>query len=175
MRLTRRHLEYGAARNFFEVGHRRTAIEYAIAGVTKIYEANLSVLGHNPFNSEMEGTMREWVVETLLQGAYLREYHLWEKDCKAYFAIMAERNGETLSIRTEGLLNGIKHALVRFNVAMPPDILSTIEVMRDRVNVMKHDAGLELEHFITENHYKEAMNAVERFWEYLANCEQVRT
>ena len=95
-------MEYGAAHNFIQVGHRQTAIEYAIAGVTKICEGNISVLGDNPFNSEMEATMREWVVETLLQGAYLREYHLWEKDCKAYFAIMAERNGETLSIKTEG-------------------------------------------------------------------------
>ena len=56
---------------------------------------------------------------------------------------------------------------------MPPDILSAMEAMRDRVNVMKHDAGLELEHFITETHYKNAMNAIERFWECLANCEQV--
>jgi hypothetical protein len=86
---------------------------------------------------------------------------------------MAERNGETISIETQGLLTGIKNALIRFNVAMPLDILSTIESVRKRVNVMKHDAGLELEHFVTEHHYKEAVNAVERFWEYLADCEQV--
>jgi hypothetical protein len=173
MRLTHRYLEHGAAHNLIQVGHRQTAIQYAIAGITKIYEANLTLFGDNPLNSEMEGTMREWVVETLLQGAYLREYHLWEKDCKAYFAIMAERNGETISIETQGLLTGIKNALIRFNVAMPLDILSTIESVRKRVNVMKHDAGLELEHFVTEHHYKEAVNAVERFWEYLADCEQV--
>lgn len=173
MRLTRRFLEHGAAHNLIQVGHRLTAIEYAIAGITKIYEANLSLVGDNSLNSEMEGTMREWVVETLLQGAYLREHHLWEKDCKAYFAIMAERNGETILIKTKGLLKGVKNALIKFDVPMPLDILSTIESVRERVNVMKHDAGLELEHFVTEHHYKEAVNAVERFWAFLVDCEQV--
>jgi len=160
MRLTRRYLEHGAAHNFIQVGHRQTAIEYAIAGIAKIYEANLRPFGDNPVYSEMEETMREWVVEALLQGAYLRECHLWEKDCKAYFAIMAERNDETIVINTKGsqaFTDLIEDTLVRVDVAMPLDILGTIESARRRVNTMKQDAGLELDHFITEHHYNEAV------------------
>ncbi len=47
------------------------------------------------------------------------------------------------------------------------------ERTRDRVNIMKHDAGLELDHFITEEEYTEAINAIEEFWSYLATVEQV--
>ena len=51
--------------------------------------------------------------------------------------------------------------LGQFSVAMPPTVLEAIEQMRGLVNVMKHDAGLELEHFITEADYSEAIEALE--------------
>lgn len=160
MQLTKRYLESGATVNYIQVGHRRTAIEYTIAGIAKLHEANLDLLGHDPLTLEMEGTMRAWVVETLLQGAYLREYHLWEKDCKAYFAVMAERNGATLTMKTkhgQSFAQLVKDTLLVFGVAVPADILSAIDCMRDRVNIMKHDTGLELDHFIGEKDYADAV------------------
>ena len=45
---------------------------------------------------DLSKVMRDWVRETLLQGAYLREYHLWEKDCRAYFLAMAAQWGASL-------------------------------------------------------------------------------
>lgn len=101
MQLRKKFLETGAnaATNYVQVGHRRTAIEYALAGIKRHHDAVLEAFGHDPFSLEMEGTMRAWVAETLLQGAYLREYHLWEKDCKAYFPEMAQRNGDTLVMK----------------------------------------------------------------------------
>lgn len=175
MQLIKRFLESGAAVNYIQVSHRQTAIEYTIAGTAKILDANLDMLGRDPITSEMEGTMQAWVVETLLQGAYVREYHLWEKDCKAYFPAMAERNGVTMVIKAKGgqsFTELVKETLVAFDVALPNDILTAIEQMRQRVNTMKHEAGLELEHFVTESEYREAISAVEGFWEQLASRER---
>jgi hypothetical protein len=175
MQLTKPYLAPGAAVNYIQVGHRRTAIEYTIAGIAKIHDANLSLLGHDPLTLEMEGTMRDWVIETLLQGAYLREYHLWEKDCKAYFLSMAERNGASMTMRTKGgsFTELIRDTLSSFEVVIPDEILNPIEQMRQRVNIMKHDAGLELDHFTSEKDYEVAVTALEGFWEYLAGCERV--
>jgi hypothetical protein len=41
-------------------------------------------------SSEFSSIERDWVIETVYQGAYLRQYHLWEKDCKEYFLSQGE-------------------------------------------------------------------------------------
>jgi hypothetical protein len=174
MELRSKFLGSGAVVNFVQVGHRHTAIEYAVAAIK--HDSNLEVLGRDPLTSEMEGYMQAWVTETLFQGAYMREYHLWEKACKAYFPEMAQRNGNALTMETKRgrrFTDHVRDVLGLFGVAMPSDILDAIELMRDRVNVMKHDAGLELEHFITEADYIEAIKALEGFWNHLATAEKV--
>ncbi|MGY3342032.1 MULTISPECIES: hypothetical protein [unclassified Bradyrhizobium] len=176
MKLIRRHLEPGALVNYTQIGHRRAAIEYAIAGIQRIHEENLGLPGCDSFNEEMEGMMRDWVVETLLQGAYVREYHLWEKDCKAYFFLMARRNDQVLTMKPKGksFTEFIStEVLPAFDVAVPDGVLSAIERMRGQVNIMKHDEGLELDHFISEADYADAANALENFWGSLMNCEEV--
>jgi hypothetical protein len=177
MQLRRKFLEteVSAATNYLQVGHRRTAVEYGVAGMKKIHDLNLEMLGGDPFTVEMEGLMREWVTETLFQGAYTREYHLWKKDCKAYFPARVLRNGGALIMKTRGqsFTELVCEALGLFNVDMPSEILDTIERVRTRVNVMKHDAGLELEHFVTEADYVGALGALEGFWNVLAFAEVV--
>jgi hypothetical protein len=174
VKLKRRYLEPGAVVNYTQVGHHQTAVEYAVAGIHSLHDANVERLGGGPFNQEMEGTMKAWVIETLLQGAYLREYHLWEKDCKAYFATMAERNGQKLTVKKgHRFTDVIREVLSAFSVVVPNEALEAIDEMRVRVNVMKHDAGLELDHFIDEADYTRAITALETFWETLANCEEV--
>ena len=130
----------------------------------------------DPLAAEMEGSMRDWVIETLLQGAYLREYHLWEKDCKAYFTGMAQRNDAEISTKPKGgqsFVDLIGATLANFDVRMPVNILGAIERMRQRVNIMKHDAGLELNHFIGASDYADDIKALEGFWEHLAGCERI--
>lgn len=169
-------MESGAAVNCIQVSHRSDAVEYGIAGISRLRDANIDALGRDPLTLEMEGAMRDWVVETLLQGAYLREYHLWEKDCKAYFALMAERNGERLAMKVRGgrtFMDLAKETLADFGVTIPEETLAAIEAMRVRVNVMKHEAGLELEHFIDKKEYLDAVAALETFWAHLAGCEHV--
>lgn len=166
--------ETHAASNWGQLGHRRIAIDYAVAGIKRLHDANLEKFYNDPFSSEMEGMMRSWVIETLLQGAYLREYHLWEKDCKAYFVAMALRNSRMLTMKTKGgqsFTDLVRDVLGLFAVAMPSNVLDAVERMRDRVNHMKHSAGLELDHFITENDYMEAVEALECFWITLSDAE----
>jgi hypothetical protein len=74
MELRRKFNEFSAAaKNYIQVSHRRDAVEYTIAGIKKIHELNLELLGRDLVTLEMEDTMKDWVAETLFQGAYLRE------------------------------------------------------------------------------------------------------
>ncbi|ANW00102.1 hypothetical protein [Bradyrhizobium icense] len=174
MKLIRVHLEPGAMVNYIQIGHRRTAVEYAIAGIQKIHDANLDLLGRDPLSADMEGAMMAWVIESLLQGAYVREYHLWEKDCKAYFALIANRNNQLLTINQneKPFPNFVRKVLLAFDVTLPDTILSAIDHMRKQVNVMKHEEGLELDHFVSEADYKSALDALESFWNELMSREE---
>jgi hypothetical protein len=177
MQLRRKFLEteVSAATNYLQVGHRRTAVEYGVAGINKIHDLNLECLAVTRSLWKWKGLTRDLVTETLFQGAYMREYHLWEKDCKAYFPARVLRNGGALIMKTRGqsVTGLVCEALGLFNVDMPSEILDTIERVRTRVNVMKHDAGLELEHFVTEADYVGALGALEGFWNVLASAEVV--
>lgn len=176
MQLVKKHLEHGAVVNFVQIGHRHDAIDGVIAAIGTMYaDPPAAVQNPDPLTWD-QGIMKDWLIETLLQGAYMREYHLWEKDCKAYFPAMAKRNGEQLLMKSKDaqsftkLMNGI---LAAFGVTMPDTILNAIENMREQVNVMKHEAGLELDHFISKNDYAQAIVALEGFWNHLARCERV--
>jgi hypothetical protein len=173
MQLIKKYPEPGAVINFIQLSHRREAIDGVIAAIAKMYAAEAANADPLAWDA---GVMKDWLAETVLQGAYLREYHLWEKDCKAYFAAMAGRNGRELilkSKRGQTFAKVIEGTLVAFDVAMPVEIMSALEIMRQRVNVMKHDVGLELDHFVSDSDYADAINALERFWEFLAAREKV--
>lgn len=167
LRLVNPYLKPGAGVNLIQLMHRCGAIEHAFAALDHALQANLGRRKNDPIAVEMESTMRDWVAETLLQGAYLREYHLWEKDCRAYFAAMAAQNATTLALKPKGaetFIDAVRKALGPFDIQMPNDVFCAIERMREHVNVMKHEAGLEVDHFITEGAYIEAMQALENFW-----------
>ena len=89
---------------------------------------------------------------------------------------MAARNGAALPLKVrsgETFPDAVKDALAAFGVTIPEAVFSDIERMRERVNVMKHEAGLELDHFVTQSDYAEAMQALEYFWDNLASREQI--
>ena len=160
-----------ASTNWVQLGHRKTAIEYALAGIRQVGRANKRLFRRDKLFSDLEGVMQDWVAETLYQGAYLREYHLWEKDCKAYFAAMAVRNKDSWSAKVKGdtaFPGHIAATLLTYGVRLPEGVFAEIDTMRKRVNVMKHDSGLELEHFITKGDYQQAIGALKQFWELLA-------
>jgi hypothetical protein len=138
--------------------------------------AILKEWGENPVLSHMESAIKDWVLVTLIQGAYLREYHLWEKACKAYFISMGERNGATIDLRPrrhQPFPQMVRTAVEGFEVTIPPETFDAIETMRNCVNVMKHEDGLTNDHFISLADYEAAVSAIEGFWESLADQEHV--
>ncbi len=140
MELRRKFNESSAAAvNYIQVSHRRNAVEYTITGIKQIHEINLELLGRDPLTLEMEGVMQAWVTETLFQGVYMREYHLWEKDCKAYFPAMGLRNGGAVKLEPGPFTDRIRDILASFSVVLPTGIFDAIERMRRCVNVMKHE------------------------------------
>ena len=80
-----------------------------------------------------------------------------------------------MKTRGQSFTELVCEALGLFNVDMPSEILDTVERMRTRVNVMKRDAGLEPEHFVTEVDYVGALGALEGFWNVLASAEVTMT
>lgn len=157
-----------------QLHHRRTAIEYAVAGITRQHEANAAVFEDDALFGELEANMRDWVVETILQGAYLREYHLWEKDCKEYFREMARRNRANLKLKNrKGLsfADAVEAVIAQFGVTIPTNCLTAIREANHKVNIMKHDEGLSIDHFITTSDYEAAMIAFKQFWNCLMEHE----
>ena len=57
-----------------------------------VARAKLSIAS-DPVMAALEQPMEEWVVESLIQRAWLREYQEWEKATKGYFEGQHQRNG----------------------------------------------------------------------------------
>jgi hypothetical protein len=58
---------------YIQAGHRQAAIDHAIQ-VIRDDAARAALASHVPTINVSEATISEWVVETLIQGAWLREY-----------------------------------------------------------------------------------------------------
>jgi len=66
-------------------GHRETAVNMAIEVIRQAAANELPTTANDPFACEMTEIMRDWAIESLIQGAWIREYHMWERDTKDYF------------------------------------------------------------------------------------------
>lgn len=174
--LKRQPFATGAHSYWIQVSHRRSAIEIATEDIRTLHKQRISQWPDNdPISAELETITTNWVLETLLQGAFVREYHLWEKDCKAYFAIMATRNDLPFDANRwkRSPIKIVGEHLDAYQVPAAAPIMADIDKVREKVNVMKHEPGLELDHFITSNDYFNALDAFEQFWEMLMEREIV--
>jgi hypothetical protein len=173
--LKRKHLEAGANVTWTQVGHRRTAIEYAVAGAKLAYKQSLEQFPDDPLFAELESVMPEWVIETIAQGAYIREYHLWEKEVKDYLVGQLRRSNLESTVlkpkRSESLIDAVRRVLV--NLGAPDTGLADIDAMRHRVNIAKHEPGVLVEHFVSIDDYWKVLDAIEGFWEALAEHEEI--
>jgi hypothetical protein len=156
--------------------HRETAIDVAIAVLRKTAEAENAELAGNPVSLELFGHMGEWVVESLLQGAWMREYHEWEKATKAYFDGHHARNGSS-AVNWRGRVAGVPNPshmqriaaqLALFSATVPSEVLDTIDDTRNKVNAAKHTGEL----FVTEADYKDFVKSILTFWERLEEQEE---
>ena len=157
-------------------GHRETAIGTAMEVIRDVDKREHAALAGDPAWQAFTNHMGDWVIESLLQGAWMREYHEWEKATKAYFDGNHARNGGD-KVDWRGKLPGVVGAshvdrvraqLALFGAAVPAGVLDAIDRTRDGVNLAKHEA----EHFIGEAEYKQLVQAVMTFWETLAEQEE---
>ena len=167
----------GTAVYFYtHAGHRQTAIETAVSVIRKAGKREHDALADDPVWQALTGHMGDWVIESLLQGAWMREYHQWEKATKDYLDGNHARNGSS-KVKWKGKLPGISNPshmhrvraqLVLFEASVPADVLAAIDSTRDLVNLDKH----ETDHFIGQADYRALMQAVLAFWEALAEQEE---
>jgi len=76
------------------VKHRETAIDMTIEIIHHAAAKELlATTPNDPFERQMTDVMRDWAIESLIQGAWIREYHMWERDTKEYFDWHYLRNG----------------------------------------------------------------------------------
>lgn len=86
----------GTAGYFFvQVGHRETAVEHAIEVIGEHAMRVGAGFAGDPVMAALEQPMEAWVIESLIQGAWLREYHEWERATKGYFEGQHQRNGSS--------------------------------------------------------------------------------
>jgi len=167
-------LEPGASGNLLQVSHRKEAIRYALVGARMVRCLAHRKIKGDPVGSEMESIMGKWVAETIYQAAYLREYHLWEKDCRAYFRARFRRLGREMPKHGSGpFTHFIGRVVDLFEVTLDPSIIAELGEMRAKAVQMKHADGLTLADFITAADYRRAIEAIDHFWLVLSKAERV--
>ena len=167
----------GTATYFYiQAGHRQTAIQTAMTVIRETDRREHEALADDPGWQAFTSHMGAWVIESLLQGAWMREYHEWEKATKAYFDGNPARNrsgkvdwkGKLPGIPGPSHVDRVRVQLALFNASVPTDVVAAIDHSREQVNVAKHEA----EHFIGETDYQALMQAVLAFWEPLTRQEE---
>tara|TARA_R110001606_G_scaffold399293_1_gene583873 strand:+ start:5026 stop:5604 length:579 start_codon:yes stop_codon:yes gene_type:complete len=159
--------------------HRQTAVDYLIHGAKLVHEENIDRFPRDTFIAELEEIMPKWSVETLAQGAYVREFHLWEKEAKEYFSNQLQHNGipciEIKSMlqkkRKESVVDVVKRLLMAFDIYRLGSELSAIDTMRLQVNRAKHDPGVLLDDFVSIEQFWDKHAVVKRFWSKLLEEE----
>jgi hypothetical protein len=166
----------GATYFCIQAGHRETAIETAMAVIREADKRERGELAEDPVLLALTDPMADWVIESLLQGSWMREYHEWEKATKAYFDCNQARNGASKVAWNKKLagvprpshVDRVRAQLKMFGATLPPGVLDVIDRTRDQVNLAKHEG----EHFIGEAGYRTLVRAVLGFWEALEEQEE---
>lgn len=177
LKLINKFTDLGAMIYATQSEHRKTALQYLICGTDLMHEKNQKMFPDDPLWEELEGVMPVWAVETLAQGAYIREYHIWEKETKEYFVEQLVRNelsGEEARVcrrNGESHVSTIQRMLSNFSIFNLEDEINQIESMRLKVNEAKHDPGVLIEHFVSIDNFWEKHTAINAFWSKLAKSE----
>src|SRR5262249_41593173 len=117
-------------------------------------------------------TTDAWLVETLIQGAWIREYHEWEKATKEYFneqhRLSGSPNPRWKNRQGWSHVDFVREQLAIFSIDLSPHILFIVDRNRDYINLAKHDS----EYFADENQFRELHDAIADFWNELASAEE---
>lgn len=168
----------GAGTYWVQSAHRETALQYLIQGAAQLHKQHLSAHPADDFSIELEEIMPQWAIETLAQGAYMREYHIWEKETKEYFSqqlIYNGLDGQTAKVRqksNENYVEAIERILLDFSISNLEIEIMEVNGMREKVNVAKHDPGVLTEHFISIEEFWRKHSNISSFWSKLADLEE---
>lgn len=168
----------GTAAYFFtHAGHRETAIDHAIEVIREDAARTMTSTDDDPLMAALEAPIGPWVIESLIQGAWMREYHEWEKATKGYFEGQHQRNGASKPdwkgkvagvAGTASHVDRVRAQLVQFGASAPTAALDAIDAQRRLINAAKHED----EYFATEGDYRTLVKAVADFWNALASQEE---
>jgi hypothetical protein len=165
-------MRLGATQYFVQAGHHRTAIEAAIEYVNAGFAARFRPEQTDDMVlSEFASIEHQWVVETIYQGAYLRDFHLWEKSCREYFSSLGVQIPKSPKPSfTEYVQKRVLSS--HFGLDVPQDVMDALGTMRSKVNRMKHEEGVQADESVSAEDYSAAVAAIERFWEFLHQNER---
>jgi hypothetical protein len=160
---------------FTQACHRKTAIEVAIGAIREVCDRATKEARNDELFPGSNAVMGHWAIESLLQGAFLREYHAWETDTKQYFDTQHVRNGGTkVDWKKQddscGHVSKVKQQLLRFSASVPEQAMAAINRTRNDVNTIKHNQGTLV---VTEDDYNALVDSVGVFWSELASQESV--
>ncbi len=178
MRLRRFYPDVIDSAGYFWVhaGHRETAINHAIDVVRDSSKREMTLYENDPLMGLMCEPVGNWVVATLIQGAWLREYHEWEKATKAYFNAQYIRNekgkvdwkGITSSVGAASHIEKVKYFLTQFSAVVPESIIGVLDEHRCLINAAKHSD----EYFVPEKDFRGMVQAIKEFWTALMSHEE---
>jgi hypothetical protein len=121
----------------------------------------------------LDTTISDWVVETLIQGAWLREYHEWKRLQKR-FDVQHERSGskkpDWKSRERASHVDRVCAQLELFDARIPDAVLDTISNRR-AINKAKHRD----EYFVAEEDFPVLLEAIADFCNGLAAQEEFTT
>jgi hypothetical protein len=172
MKLKRPELSSNSASyQFTQASHRQGAVDGAIEIISRDTTQWIEMLSTGSPESAVTRTTDAWLVETLVQGAWIREYHEWAKATKDYFNEQHRLNGSPAPQWKNGKgwshIDFVRERLEAFSINLSPHILFIIERNRDQISTARYDEG----HLADEKQFREFHNAIADFWNELASAE----
>lgn len=155
-----------------QLDYRKHALEIIKTITHELMLENQRILNDEFFN-ELEKYHRDWIVETVIQGMFLREYHLWENDTKEYIStqlkVNTRKNNPAKS--SESHVEYVKSGLTILQVIVPTKTLEQIDEIRIRCNKIKHSFGVRNENFINLDEIEHTFLVFQTFWKALEDQE----
>jgi hypothetical protein len=155
------------------LGHRENATNLAINLIKKAAQIEMQEVeaSGDPLLKELCSIGEPWATHALLQGAYIREYHEWEKAVKNYIHAQHSLNGiQGFKWKPDGksIVQRTIEYLAVFSVAVDQNIMDRIDAIRNKVNDIKHEP---LEHEVDKSDYDAAISAFGAFWDKIMEHE----
>jgi hypothetical protein len=162
----------GANYHFIQASHREGAIHGAIEIISRDATRWIETLSVGSPDTEITRTTDAWLVETLIHGAWIREYHEWEKATKDYFNEQQRLNGSPApkwkNSKGWSHVDFVREQLTTYSINLSPHILFIVDRNRGYIDTAKHYG----EYLADEKQFREFHDAIADFWNELASAEE---